>query len=208
MWKQSSEPRSKRSEILDAAENAILSKGVSGTTIDELIAQVDISKNGFFYHFRDKDQMIEAILERNLMVDKEWFAGLLQKAARSNNDPLARFLTFLDLMAGEMDNLSFGHPGCLTTACCYQERLLSKEVKEVAARVLLQWRTTLLDQLEEAASAYPPKNEVTLRELADMLPALIDGAIIFARVVDDKSILPRQIRLYRGLIVSTFQDDI
>ena len=204
MWKQNSESKSKRGEILDAAEKAILRKGVSGTTIDELIAEVDISKNGFFYHFRDKDQMVEAILDRNLEVDREWFDRLLGKAARASNDPLARFLAFLELMAAEMESLEGGHPGCLTTACCYQERLLSNDVRQIAAKVLLQWRSTLLGLLEEIAHAHPPKNEVTLQELADMLPALIDGAIIFARVVNDNLILPRQIRLYRDLIENKF----
>ncbi len=204
MWKQNSESKSKREQILDAAEKAILHKGVSGTTIDELIAEVDISKNGFFYHFRDKDQMVEAILERNLEVDKEWFDRMLRKAARVSNDPLARFQVFLNMMAAEMENLEGGHPGCLTTACCYQERLLGNNVRQVAATVLLQWRSTLLGQLEEIAQVHPPKNEVSLQEMADMLPALIDGAIIFARVVNDNLILPRQIRLYRDLIQNTF----
>jgi len=49
---------SKRNEILDAAERAILQKGVSSTTIEELIVEVGMSKNGFFYHFQDKNQMI------------------------------------------------------------------------------------------------------------------------------------------------------
>ena len=150
--------------------------------------------------------MVEAILDRNLEVDKEWFDRLLGKAARASNDPLARFLAFLELMAAEMESLEGGHPGCLTTACCYQERLLSNEVRQIAAKVLLQWRSTLLALLEDISRVHPPKNEVTLQELADMLPALIDGAIIFARVVNDNLILPRQIRLYRDLVENTFSD--
>lgn len=197
-------PNSKRDEILDAAERAILEKGVSATTIDELVAEVGISKNGFFYHFQDKNQMIEAILDRNLKFDQEWFAGLLEKADKAGADPLARFLAFLDLLAQEMDNMPDGHPGCLTTACCYQDRLLNDNVKLVAAKILIQWRKTSLDRLEELASLHPPRFGVDLQELADMLPALIDGSIIFSRVVADKSILPRQIQLYRTLVENTF----
>lgn len=205
MWKQKTQEKSKRGEILDAAERAILYKGVAGTTIDELIAEVDISKNGFFYHFRDKDQMIEAILERNLAIDKDWFEDLLGRAARVSNDPLTNFLAFLELMASEMEKMEGGHPGCLTTATCYQDRLLSKNVRQAAANVLLQWRSTLRQELEAIAQSYPPNHDVTLEELADMLSALIDGAIIFGRVVDDEMILPRQIRLYRQLIQTTFE---
>lgn len=197
-------PGSKRTEILDAAEQAILEKGVSATTIDELIAEVGISKNGFFYHFQDKTQMIEAILDRNLHFDAEWFAGLLEDAEQTDPQPLGKFLAFLDLLAAEMRNMPDGHPGCLTTACCYQDRLLTENVRAIAARILIQWRQTSLGLMREVAEHHPPRFDVDLQELSDMLPALIDGSIIFSRVVADRSILPRQILLYRALVEDTF----
>ena len=179
---------SKRDEILDAAEKAILDKGVSATTIEELIAEVGISKNGFFYHFQDKNQMIEAILDRNLRFDETWFEDLLSKAAQATDDPLKKYLAFLELLATELGGLQGGHPGCLTTACCYQDRLLSRRVRSIASDILIQWRQVSLTQLKEVAARHPPLFEVDLEELSDMLPALIDGSIIFSRVVSDIAI--------------------
>ncbi|MEM9496423.1 MAG: TetR/AcrR family transcriptional regulator [Pseudomonadota bacterium] len=206
-YKTPSSNSSKRDQILNAAERAILEKGVSATTIEELIVEVGMSKNGFFYHFQDKTQMIEAILHRNLELDKTWFADLLKAAADLDEDPLARFLAFLELLANEMNNMPNGHPGCMTTACCYQDRLLSDKVRHVATAILVQWREVSLAQLREVAAHHPPSIDVDLGGLADMLPALIDGSIIFSRVVADQSVLPRQIRLYRSLIESTFRSD-
>lgn len=196
---------SKRDDILNAAERAILKKGVSATTIEELIVEVGVSKNGFFYHFQDKTQMIEAILKRNLELDEAWFADLLKTAEEVDEDPLERFLAFLELLAREMSNMPNGHPGCMTTACCYQDRLLSDNVRRVATAILVQWREVSLAQLREVAAHYSPGFDVDLEGLADMLPALIDGSIIFSRVVADNSVLPRQILLYRSLIESTFK---
>ena len=198
---------SKRDQILNVAERAILEKGVSAMTIEELIVEVGMSKNGFFYHFQDKTQLIEAILNRNLELDKTWFADLLKAAADIDEDPLARFLAFLELLANEMSSMPNGHPGCMTTACCYQDRLLSDNVRHVATAILVQWREVSLAQLREVAAHNPPSIDVDLEGLADMLPALIDGSIIFSRVVSDQSVLPRQIRLYRSLIESTFKSD-
>ena len=195
---------SKRDQILNAAERAILLKGVSATTIEELIAEVGISKNGFFYHFKDKDQLIEAILDRNLQIDAAWFSELISKASEASDDPLERFLAFLELLAKEMSSLPGGHPGCMTTACCYQDRLLSDRVRQVASDILVQWRETTLAQLQLIAATYPMHHDVELEDLADMLPALIDGSIIFSRVVADQSALPRQIRLYSNLVKSSF----
>ncbi len=206
-YQTTSATSSKRDQILIAAERAILEKGVSATTIEELIAEVGMSKNGFFYHFQDKSQMIEAILNRHLEIDETWFADLLRNAEETEENPLARFLAFLELLAKEMSSMPNGHPGCLTTACCYQDRLLSDKVRQVATAILAQWREVSLVQLREVAAHHPSSVNVDLEGLADMLPALIDGSIIFSRVVGEKSVLPRQIRLYRFLIESTFKSD-
>ncbi len=97
---------SRRDQILDAAERAILQKGVSATTIEELIAEVGVSKNGFFYHFQDKTQMIEAILDRNYEIDKTWFSDLISKSREVVQDPLEQFLAFLELLAEEMSGIT------------------------------------------------------------------------------------------------------
>ncbi|MEM9129186.1 MAG: TetR/AcrR family transcriptional regulator [Pseudomonadota bacterium] len=182
----------------------MLQKGVSATTIEELIADVGVSKNGFFYHFQDKNQLVEAILDRHLSLDAVWFKDLLCKANETSNDPLERFLAFLDLLAEEMSGMRGGHPGCLTTGCCYQNRLMNNRVRQVASDILVQWRKFSLAQLQEIAASHPTNIDVELEDLADMLPALIDGAIIFSRVVADQSVLPRQIQSYSKLVRNAF----
>ena len=106
-----------------------------------------------------------------------------------------------------MENLPNVHPGCLTTACCYQERLLDNTVHEAAAEILLLWRKILLERLENIATKYPTNMGVDLEALADMLPSLVGGSIIFSRVVKDKHLLQRQIYLYRQFVESIFLVD-
>ena len=50
-------PGDTRDRILQVAEAAVLEKGFAGTSIDELIAAVGITKSGFFYHFKDKNEL-------------------------------------------------------------------------------------------------------------------------------------------------------
>ena len=53
-----------RERILQLAEAAILEKGFAATSIDELIAAAEITKSGFFYHFRDKTELARVLLVR------------------------------------------------------------------------------------------------------------------------------------------------
>jgi len=68
------------------------------------------------------------------------------------------------------------------------------------------WRKLFLDRLEKIAERYPPKVNLSLADLADMANTLVDGGIIMSRVLVDKTILPRQILLYREFIRAVFLD--
>jgi hypothetical protein len=59
-------------------------------------------------------------------------------------------------------------------------------------------------RLDEIAALYPQRVEVDLDAVADMLSAVVDGGIILAKVVGDKTALSRQIMLYRCFIRTIF----
>ena len=50
----------------------------------------------------------------------------------------------------------------------------------------------------------PDLPDIDLEALADMAPALTDGAIIFSKTVREKHALPRQIDLYREFVRTVF----
>jgi TetR/AcrR family transcriptional repressor of nem operon len=62
------------------AEAAILEKGFAATSIDELIAAVGITKNGFFYHFKDKSELAKTLLVRYVAREDALFDDLFRRA--------------------------------------------------------------------------------------------------------------------------------
>jgi DNA-binding transcriptional regulator YbjK len=49
-----------RERLLDVSEAAVQEKGFAATSIEEVIAAVGITKSGFFYHFKDKNDLAKA----------------------------------------------------------------------------------------------------------------------------------------------------
>lgn len=194
-----------RERILDAAEGSVLQKGFAGTSIDELIAAVGITKSGFFYHFKDKGELARALLQRYIEREDELFDKLFGRAAELNEDPLHGFLVGLKFLAEAMADLPTEHPGCLVASYCYQDRLFDREVRELNTKAVLNWRKRFRIQLEQIAESYPPKLEIDLNDLADMLPVIADGGIILSKVVHDKQALPRQVMLYRAFVRAVFE---
>jgi AcrR family transcriptional regulator len=104
-----------RERLLDVAEAAVLEKGFAATSIEELIAAVALTKSGFFYHFKDKNELARALLVRYVEREDALFNDLFHRADELN-DPLHGFLVGLKMMSELMSDLPNGHPGCLVAS--------------------------------------------------------------------------------------------
>ncbi len=195
-----------RSKIMDIAEAAILAKGFDATSIEEIIAEVEITKSGFFYHFRDKNTLAIALLRRYIDREETLFDGLFGRAAELHDDPLHAFLIGLKLFAEMMSDLPTIHPGCLIAIYCYNERIYDNEIRSLSQESALAWRARFQEILEEIAAKYPMKDEVNLVTLADMVSSTFEGGIAMSKILRDKKVLPDQVLLLRSYIKLLFLD--
>jgi TetR/AcrR family transcriptional repressor of nem operon len=198
---------STRDRLLDLAEKAVLQKGFGATSIEELVTGVGITKSGFFYHFKDKSDLAKALLHRHFVRDDVILDGIFGRARELHDDPLHSFLIGLKLFAEMLDQLPQAHPGCLVASFCYQEQLFNREIRELNAKGVLAWRARFRDLLDEIVECHPPRAEVDLDALADMLSTLVEGGIVMTRALKEPRILAEQIMLYRVFIRSLFAAD-
>jgi len=193
-----------RERIMDIAQDAVLHKGFASTSIDEIICEAGITKSGFFYHFRDKNDLAKALLQRYL--DTEWriFDDLFKKAEELSDDPLHGFLIFLKLFADVMGDIPNGHPGCLAASYVYQDFMFSQDVRDMTTEGHGIWRRRFRERLDRIAARYPARIDINLDDLADMLSAVADGGIILSKSLHDPQVLPRQVLLYRSFVKLVF----
>ena len=193
-----------RERILEIAERAVLDKGFGATSVDELAAEVGISKSGFFYHFKDKNALALALLQRYIDEDTKIQDQVMGRAFELTDDPLQACLVGLKMFSEYLADLPNGHPGCLVASICYQERLFNKDVHELNRAAVLGWRARYLDLFQRIAKKYPPHEEVDLEQLADTFSAIADGGLILSRVLGDPQILPQQVLVFRSYIKMLF----
>lgn len=193
-----------KERILEIAERAVLENGFAGTSIEGLIAEAGITKSGFFYHFKDKAHLIENMIRRNIANDTNLFDKLFARADELVEDPLQRYLLFLNLLAEEMGELPSTNPGCIIASICYAHQSYISRVSELNKMGLESWREMFSDRLQEIADIYPPDVDIDLAKLTNALTVIIEGALILTRVYKDKNILPEQILLHRNHVKHIF----
>ncbi|MCG8313059.1 MAG: TetR/AcrR family transcriptional regulator [Pseudomonadales bacterium] len=190
----------RREKILQVAESIVLQKGFSTTSIDDILQQAHITKGGFFYHFQGKSELAKALVERYLDADDAFFLGLKERAQTLSEEPLQQMLIFLNLMAEAMENLDDVHPGCLVASFTYESQQIDEEVKQLIVEGMLRWRRLFFDMLEKIIEVQPPRLDVDLNQLADMLSSTLEGGILLSRVLNNKMVLVQQIQQYRNHI--------
>lgn len=194
-----------RLRLMDIAQASVLEKGFSATSIEEIITEAGITKSGFFYHFKDKNDLAKALVERYVHEEMSLAEELFAVADSLSEDPLHSFLIFLKLLSDKFLDLPNGHPGCIVASCCYQEQLFSQDVRDLCSGSHLTWRRLMRERLDRIAAKYPPKVEVEFEALADMFSALADGGIILSRSLKDPAKLAQQVLLYRGFVRAVFE---
>ena len=189
-----------RERILEIAEESVLAKGFGATSIEEIIAEAGITKSGFFYHFRDKNELARAMLNRYVEINDRLYKDVFERARQLSDDPLQAFLIGLTLFAEAMAELPDGHPGCLVATISYQERLFDREVRAIVNRSVVAWNELIRDGLAEIARVYPAREPVDIERLAEMCSCVIDGAIIMTRTLSAPQVLPQQILMFRNYV--------
>ena len=86
----------KRSEILDAAQSLIYSKGYQRMTIQDIRGVLGISSGAFFHYFPSKAAVLTALIERIQEGVEAPIQAFVDDPALSGLDKLNRFFTTLE----------------------------------------------------------------------------------------------------------------
>ena len=55
------EPEERKEELIDAAEELFIVKGYENTSINDIVDKVGVAKGLFYYYFKAKDEILNAI---------------------------------------------------------------------------------------------------------------------------------------------------
>ena len=170
--------------------------GFGATSIEELIAAAGLTKSGFFYHFKDKNELALGLLARHAEQTNRLFGATFGRGAQLSDDPLQGFLIGLRLLAERMEDLPGGHPGCVVGAMSYQDRLFDQEVRAAVAWSTTEFIDYFHSALERIVAVHPPREPVDLRQLALTICCMIDGGIVVDKSLGGGAgVLPGQLRL-------------
>lgn len=196
--------QSTRERILDLAHELVLKQGYAATSLEQILERAGVTKGAFFHHFKSKEELARALVDRYLAGEQQVFDATLGRAEKLTSDPLQQVLVGLGLLEEMFAALDAPHPGCLIAAFLYQNQLMTPETTAKSRKAFLVWRRHVAAKLAAAAKVHPPRVAVDYDSIGDLLNTIVEGTFVMSKLFDDRKMMVRQLRQLRAYIELVF----
>jgi TetR/AcrR family transcriptional repressor of nem operon len=183
-----------RRRILDVAQDLVLKRGFSATTVDAVIEGAGVSKGAFFHHFPSKGALGQSMLERYAAADAQVLESFMARAEAASDDPAEQVIHFVKAFEEASADL-FSEPGCLFVSFVYERMPESREAHEVIRGSIELWRNRLGAKLRTAMEQRSVSGDP--ESIADLMFTTFEGAFILARATNEPTDVGRQLGNYR-----------
>lgn len=136
-----------REQIIDTANRLFYEHGYEQTSFASIAQAVGISRGNFYYHFKAKDEILQAVIEARLSTTREMLAAWNEESS----DPLERIHRFVEIVITNQGDIeSYGCPvGTLTNELAK----LDHPSRKHSVGVFEVFRTWLREQFELLGAA-------------------------------------------------------
>lgn len=101
-----------RELIIDAADDLFYRQGYEQTSFADIADAVKISRGNFYYHFKTKDDILQAVLETRMAAYRQ----VLERWETELPKPEDRIARYIDILITNQANIK--HYGCPTGTLC------------------------------------------------------------------------------------------
>lgn len=96
-----------REQIVEAADRLFYEQGFEATSFAHIADETGLSRGNFYYHFKTKDDILEAVIARRLAATEEMLAAWED----ASETPERRIASFIEiLVANQAKIMAFGCP--------------------------------------------------------------------------------------------------
>lgn len=167
-----------RQRLLEAACELFCRYGINAIGVDTVVARAGTAKATLYKIFGSKENLVEAVLEREGCAWRNWFLAGLENGAGT---PAARLRRVFPLLGEWFAQEHFY--GCPFINAVAEHDKRNDRLRSIAMKHKLAVLTRIEDLAREAGAADPVL-------FAHQYALLIDGAIVAAMVTRDPSIAP------------------
>ena len=132
-----------RSQIVEAADDLFYKRGFESTSFADIADVVKISRGNFYYHFKTKDDILDAVIERRIASTRT----MLEQWEAEEDSPSARICAFIRILITNRTAIMLY--GCPVGTLCEELAKLDHAGQAGAVKIMDLFRVWLRGQFEQ-----------------------------------------------------------
>ena len=129
-----------RDHIIEAADRLFYQQGYEHTSFSDIADVVQISRGNFYYHFKSKDEILDAVVDARLASTRK----MLERWEIEGKQPADRIQSFIDILA--VNRADIKRYGCPVGTLCGELAKLGHASHGEATKLFTLFRTWLRRQ--------------------------------------------------------------
>jgi AcrR family transcriptional regulator len=129
-----------RDHILEAADQLFYRQGYEHTSFSDIADAVQISRGNFYYHFKSKDEILDAVIDVRLANTKK----MLEQWEIEGKQPADRIRSFIHILIANRADIN--RYGCPVGTLCSELTKLNHASQAEANKLFTLFRTWLRTQ--------------------------------------------------------------
>jgi len=175
--------RTTRDHIVEAADQLFYRQGYEHTSFSDIADDVRISRGNFYYHFKTKDEILDAVIGTRLAYTQQ----MLDRWEAEGKDPAARIRSFIHMLIANRADIK--RYGCPVGTLCTELAKLNHASRDEANRLFTLFRGWLRRQFV----ALGRKDDADA--LAMHLLARSQGVATLANAFHDEKFIRQEVQL-------------
>lgn len=185
-----------RARIVKEADRLFYEQGFEHTSFSDIADGVGISRGNFYYHFRTKDEILDAVIALRVANTRK----MLEKWEAEGVHPADRIRRFIEILVTNQTKIM--RYGCPVGTLCAELAKLGHAMQDDAAGLFTLFRTWLVRQFELLGRAEDADR------LAMHLLGRSQGVAALANAFHDEDFIEREVEAMRGWLAGYVQPSV
>lgn len=170
-----------RQLIVEAADQLFYTRGYHQTSFRDISDATDIPRGNFYYYFKTKDDILNAVMESRVQA----YGEIMQACEQKSSEPRQRILCFSNMLSTFEDHLVIN--GCPIGTLCAELSKDEDDLQDISVTVFLLMRSWLAEQFSALNCANADDKAM------DML-ARMQGITVMASAFEDREFIHRSLK--------------
>lgn len=192
-------PEVTRRKLVDATLRLMLQQGFAATTVDQICAEANLTKGGFFHYFESKEAIGHAAVDAFAAFGTELYSEAWKDVGV---DPLEQLHHIFDIMIGfnQRDEPCV----CMVGMMSQEMSFKYPAMREACAQHLTNWTKPVIRMLTDAKKVHPPAVDFDPEKIAWFLNSLWQGSMLIGKTRQKPDMIITNLRLARAYVDSLF----